>query len=104
MMSSTRRTRVLAAAAAAVAASTLAGCGEDRTEAQSKCVTALETRLGEDGVVKIENLTENSTKWLTKVEGDLVYRLDQGAGDRVETWFVCQVDETGRVSNLIVKD
>lgn len=98
------RRSVVAVATMGVLASVLVGCGEDYTDAQQTCVDALEERFGEDGLVKVDDLAENASDALTKVEGELVYRHDQGAGDRVDTWFTCQVDEAGAVTNLVVKD
>lgn len=95
-----RRAMTVTAAALLVLAT---GCGEDYTEAQQTCVDALERKYGEDGVVDVDDFTENSSLALTKVEGSLVYREQQGAGDRVDTWFTCQLDETGAVTNLVVK-
>lgn len=78
-----------------------------RSEAESTCRTALETELGSDGVVKVEDLTEVTNGVLTKVEGTLVYRKDQGAGSRVETWFTCQLEGSSddlRLRELTIKD
>lgn len=91
------------------AAGGLAGCGEDDpgTAAEQACRAELEQRLGEDGVVSIEDVEENSSGVLTKVEASLVYREQRGAGDRVETWFTCQLEGSGddvRLTTLTIHD
>lgn len=96
-----RRATTATAATALLVLAT--GCGDDYTEAQQKCVDMLEARYGEDGLVDVDDLTENSSGVKTKVEGSLVYREQQGAGDRVDTWFTCQLDDTGAVTLLEVK-
>lgn len=80
----------------------LTSCGG--SDAEESCRDALEARFGEDGVVDIDNVEERSSRERTKVEGDLAYREDQGAGDRVDTWFVCQLDGDGEVVDLTVKE
>lgn len=93
----------VAVAAGVALAFGLAGCGEDRTEAQEKCVGLLEAKYGEAGVVDVGDFTENSSAYRTKVEGSLVYRGQQGAGERVDTWFACVLDEDGSLVSLDVK-
>ena len=78
----------------ATAAVALAGCGADKSEAYQMCERQLISTYGEDGVVKIFDVTENESTALMKVEGSLVYREQQGAGDRVDTWFICQLEKT----------
>lgn len=72
------------------------------SEAERLCRDELEGRLGEDGVVDVGNIEERSSGELTKVEGSLAYREEQGAGDRHDTWFICQLESPG--GNLSVRD
>ena len=97
--------RAAAAAVGLVALASLTGCGgEDYTDAQQACVDALERKYGEDGLVDVDDLTEVSSSVRTKVEGSVVYRYQQGAGDRVDTWFTCQLDNTGAVESLTLSE
>lgn len=79
----------------------LAGCSQ-ASEAEELCRDALEAELGEDGVVKVSDVEEQSSGALTKVEGNLAYREEQGAGDRHDTWFICQLE--GSEGDLSVSD
>lgn len=87
---------------AAAAAVLLTGCGGDDSEAMDICRAELESRLGEDGVVKVDDVEERTSGVLTKVEGSLVYREDEGAGDRHDTFFTCQLE--GDADDLVLRE
>lgn len=99
--------RAVVVAATLLAATALTGCSEEEmSTAQQSCYDALEAKFGPEGegLVSVGDFTENSSPVRTKVEGSVVYRPQGGAGDRVDTWFTCQLDDAGRVTTLTVED